>query len=61
MNDTKHGENLEQYELKPEEIEDITGGQGGCPHPLQYKEGFDVYQIRPGDTLTKRKSPYTTL
>ena len=38
-------------ELSLEEMDIISGGQGGSPDMLPEKEGFWVYQIQSGDCL----------
>lgn len=44
---------MENKELNLNEMEEVVGGKGGyakCPPP---KSGFDVYQIKKGENLTK--------
>ena len=38
-------------ELSLEEMNTVSGGQGGSPDMLPKKEGFWVYQIQSGDCL----------
>ena len=60
MSRTKHEQDLEAFELKPEEIEGVTGGSGGSSTKLPPMPGFDVYRIKPGDTLGKIAQSYGT-
>lgn len=41
----------EMNELRTEELEQVSGGTGGSPHPLPAKSGCFVYQIQRGDKL----------
>ncbi len=38
-------------ELTLNEMENVVGGRGGSPTRLPARAGFEVYQIRSGDTL----------
>ena len=40
-------------ELNLNEMEGIAGGKGGSSKELPKKDGYIVYQIEPGDNLTK--------
>ena len=60
MNDAEREQNLEKYELKPEEIESVCGGRGGSPTILPPKPGLEVYQIKSHDTLSKIARAYDT-
>ncbi len=40
-------------ELNLNEMESVSGGQGGFPNPLPPKEGLKVYRIQSGDTLVR--------
>ncbi len=43
---------MENKELNLNELETAAGGKGGSAKLLPDKEGFDVYKIRRGDTLS---------
>ena len=47
-------------ELNPNEMESVTGGTGGSSTPLPPKEGFEVYKILPGNTLTRIANKFHT-
>ena len=47
-------------ELNLAEMAKVSGGSGGSPKPLPPREGFEVYQIKKGDTLGKIARKYGT-
>ena len=47
-------------ELNPNELEAVTGGQGGSPNPLPAKAGCDRHKIVSGETLTRIANRYGT-
>ncbi len=48
-------ENMEAVELAAEELDDVVGGAYRIP---KAKDGFFVYQIQKGDTLTRIAEHY---
>jgi LysM repeat protein len=47
-------------EMNLEEMEEVVGGKGGSPKKLPKRNGFVVYQIQRGDTLTRIAYRYDT-
>ena len=60
MSNTKHEQDLAEYELKPEEIESVTGGLGGSKYPMTDKEGCIVYAIKRCESLAAIAAKYNT-
>ena len=51
---------MDNIELKPAELEEVSGGNGGSPTVLPHKAGYIVYQIARGDNLTRIAKRYNT-
>ena len=51
---------MENKELNMNEMEEVSGGKGGSPTVLPKKDGFEVYKIVHGDTLSGIAKKYKT-
>ena len=51
---------MDNMELNLNEMENVVGGAGGSKTPLPRKEGFEVYKILPGNTLTRIANKFHT-
>ncbi len=51
---------MDTRELRPNEMDSVSGGKGGSEEELPEMPGYEVYQIQRGDTLTKIARLYGT-
>ena len=51
---------MDNKEMNLNEMESVVGGAGGSSTPLPKKDGFEVYKILPGNTLTRIANKFHT-